>query len=107
MASPRRTTLTARIGSIISTDTGTLHALANKVDNPRTVYPREAAVLPHLDTWIAQLFDEEAIAERSSAVRAATVRRSGNPVGRHGIPPPGLHVLRPPLTRGNSGFGGR
>ena len=41
-------------------------------------------MLPHLDTWIAQLFDEEAIAERSSAVRAATVRRSGNPVGRHG-----------------------
>ena len=34
------------------------YALANKVEHPRTVYVKEDAIVPHIDAWIATLFDE-------------------------------------------------
>ena len=35
------------------------YALANKVDHPLAVYVKESAILPRLDTWLAELFDED------------------------------------------------
>ncbi|MGW4642775.1 hypothetical protein ACWEN6_29950 [Sphaerisporangium sp. NPDC004334] len=34
------------------------YALANKVDRPKTVYLREAEVLPSLDAWLATEFGQ-------------------------------------------------
>jgi len=33
------------------------YALANKVDHPKTVCVRESAIVPKLNTWLAELFD--------------------------------------------------
>lgn len=35
------------------------YALANKVDHPLTAYVKESAILPRLDSWLAELFDED------------------------------------------------
>jgi len=34
------------------------YALANKVDHPLSAYVRESSIIPRLDAWIAELFDE-------------------------------------------------
>jgi site-specific DNA recombinase len=55
----------------------TEYALANDVDHPRTVYLREADVVPQLDVWLARLFDPEHFDETCAELAAAS---AGNEV---------------------------
>ena len=48
------------------------YALANKVEHPRTVYLREDAVVPKLDEWLLQLFDEDHLDETCEALAVAS-----------------------------------
>ena len=57
------------------------YALANAIDHPKTVYIQESAIVPKLDAWLAQLFDEtnldstcEALAMAGSADDEAEAR---------------------------------
>jgi hypothetical protein len=50
------------------------YALANRIDHPRTVYVKEAAILPRLDEWLASSFaarNLEATLDTLAAVGAA------------------------------------
>ena len=63
------------------------YALANRVEHPLTVYVKESSIVPRLDAWIAELFDEtnldqtcEALAmageaEEATEARAEAARR--------------------------------
>lgn len=60
------------------------YALANQVAHPKTVYVREASIIPALDAWIAELFDPanldatcEALAMAGSVDDATEARREG------------------------------
>ena len=48
------------------------YALANTIQHPRTVYLREAAILPSLDRWLARLFDHQHLDATCQTLAAAT-----------------------------------
>ena len=48
------------------------YALANKVDHPLSAYVREASIVPHLDEWLAQLFDDAHLDETCEALAMAS-----------------------------------
>jgi site-specific DNA recombinase len=48
------------------------YALANSTQHPRTVYLREAAILPALDRWLAQLFDHQYLDATCQTLAAPT-----------------------------------
>jgi site-specific DNA recombinase len=48
------------------------YALANTIAHPRTVYLREAAILPSLDHWLARLFDHQHLDATCQTLAAAT-----------------------------------
>jgi len=48
------------------------YALTNSIQHPRTVYLREAAILPGLDRWLAQLFDHQHLDATCQTLAAAT-----------------------------------
>jgi DNA invertase Pin-like site-specific DNA recombinase len=50
----------------------TEYALANDIDHPRTVYLREADVVPELDRWLARVFDPEHLDETCAELAAAS-----------------------------------
>lgn len=50
---------------------GSEYALANQVDHPKTVYVKEAAIVPELDRWLARLFDPENLDETIAALASA------------------------------------
>jgi site-specific DNA recombinase len=50
------------------------YALANVVDHPKTVYVREADVVPHLDWWLARVFAPDRIDETAEALSASQAR---------------------------------
>ena len=54
------------------------YALANRVDHPRTVYVKEDAIVPHLDAWIANLFDEPNLDATCEALAVASVADDGS-----------------------------
>jgi site-specific DNA recombinase len=39
------------------------YALANRIEHPKTVYVREAEIVPRLDEWLAQLFEPDQLDE--------------------------------------------
>ena len=51
----------------------TEYALTNNVDHPRTVYLREADVVPELDAWLARIFDPEHLDDTCAELAAASV----------------------------------
>jgi site-specific DNA recombinase len=48
------------------------YALANAIVHPRTIYLREAAILPSLDHWLEQLFDHQHLDATCQTLAAAT-----------------------------------
>ncbi|HEU5305720.1 MAG TPA: recombinase family protein, partial [Acidimicrobiia bacterium] len=50
----------------------TEYARTNDVDHPRTVYLREADVVPELDAWLARIFDPERLDETCAELAAAS-----------------------------------
>jgi site-specific DNA recombinase len=48
------------------------YALTNTIQHPRTVYLREAAILPSLDRWLARLFDDQHLDGTCQTLAAAT-----------------------------------
>ena len=48
------------------------YALANEVDHPKNVYLRESAIMPHLDAWLAQVFDPANLDETVAQMVAAS-----------------------------------
>jgi site-specific DNA recombinase len=47
------------------------YALANRVEHPKTVYVRQAEVVPALDRWLATVIDPEHVEETCEALAAA------------------------------------
>ena len=47
--------------------------LTNNVDHPRTVYLREADVVPELDAWLARIFDPEHLDDTCAELAAASI----------------------------------
>ena len=47
------------------------YALANKVEHPLTVYVKESSIVPRLDAWIAELFDETNLDQTCQALAMA------------------------------------
>ncbi len=48
------------------------YALANTVEHPKAVYVREALIVPRLDRWLCQLFDDDHIHATCQALAAAS-----------------------------------
>jgi len=48
------------------------YALANTVDHPKSAYVRESAIVPKLDEWLAQLFDDAHLDETCEALAMAS-----------------------------------
>ncbi|MGH2660213.1 MAG: recombinase family protein, partial [Actinomycetota bacterium] len=47
-----------------------VYALANRIQHPKTVYVREAEIIPALDAWLAQVFDPGRLDETLEALLA-------------------------------------
>jgi site-specific DNA recombinase len=47
------------------------YALANTLDHPKSAYVRESSIVPKLDDWLAQLFDEAHVDETCEALAMA------------------------------------
>ncbi len=48
------------------------YGLANKVNHPKSAYVRESAIVPRLDAWLAQLFDNAHLDETCQALSMAS-----------------------------------
>jgi site-specific DNA recombinase len=54
------------------------YALANRVEHPKTMYVRQADVVPPLDRWLATVFDPEHLEKTCEALAAAQAATIGD-----------------------------